>query len=233
MISKPGTQTLEDLLLIISYKNEDLPAARKAFSELHNRYSKYLYYICGKFTLSRASDAEMQESILNDVFVAVYENADNLLEYKRGIDENEKDLMFKAWLVKTAKSFFDKILKEYSEKFITIETTDEENPFKQSENNPTRLPRFISYSVIEESLAAGEPVVPFNSEERNRLDLAIDKLSAKERDITLTYLNLEDEHGHIPRYIREALAFEHGMLPESVRKTKQRTVKKLKSILNP
>lgn len=233
MLIKPETQTLEELLLIISYKNEDLPAAHKAFAELYFRYLKYLKSICKSFTLSRESDAAMKESIINDAFIAVYENADHLLEYKKGIDESEKDLMFKSWLAKTAKSFFDKILKEYYEQFITNEAPDEENLFKQSESALKRLPRFISYSVIEDSLSVAEPAVPFTSEERVRLDLAIDQLTDKQRDITLTYLNLEDEHGHIPRYIREVMAQEHGMLAESLRKVKQRTIRDLKSKLNP
>jgi hypothetical protein len=235
MISKPGTQTLEDLLLIISYKNEDLPAAHKAFAELYFRYLKYLSFICSKFTLLRTEDeeSEMQKTICNDVFLTVFNHSESLLNFNKGVDEVTKDKMFRVWLGTTAKRFFFRIYEKYSEEFIINKADDDENIFKQSKNSPTRLPRFTSYSLIENSLAVAEPDVPFTSEERVRLDLAIDQLSDKERDITFTYLNLEDDHGNIPTHIREALACEYGMLPESVRKTKQRTVKKLKTNLNP
>ncbi len=231
----PGKTPLEDLFLLMSWKDQDRPEAEKAFTQLYQRYVRYLDYICSKFKLYyNSNDIEMQQSIRNDVFILAFEKAGILLDFKKGIGEKEKDLMFRAWLAQTAKWFFLGILRDHKKEKEQVEAA---NPYMNVENeedgSKSKLPRFVEYTDIPDGIAEDESESLFISAEHAQLELALAQLSEKEKDITLTYLNLEDKQGNIPPEIRKKLAQAYKVLPESLRKTKQRTLQKLSDRLNP
>lgn len=231
----PGRTPLEDLFLLMSWKEQDEYAARKAFAELYQRYVRYLDYICSTFKLhNNSNDNEMRQTIRNNVLVIAYEKAGILLDFKKGSEEKEKDLMFRGWLGTTAWNLFLAILKQHKKE---KEREEESNPYNdveyEDENLRPKLPRFIEYSEIPDVIAEDEPETQFMSAERAQLELALNLLTEKEKDITLTYLNLEDKQGNIPTEIRNNLAQTYKVLPESLRKIKQRTMRKLIDRLNP
>ena len=197
--------------------------AEKAFAELYQRYLVYLRFICSKFKVNKSTDTEMQKTILNNVFNMAFQQAEKLLDFKRGIDEKQKDLMFKCWLGKTAKRFFNRILTEREREKIIVDF----------EENTTQCPVFISYDEILEQAASIESDEPFVTKERAQLDLALALLPEKNRAITYTYLTLADEQGRIPPDIRNNLAKTFGVLPDSLRAIKRRTIEDLIKKLNP
>lgn len=209
-----GGTPLEDLLLRISWKDEDRLDADKAFTELYKRYNKYVRYICSKFNVNKYTDSEMQEALFNNVFNEVFCKAEKLLDFKKGIEEEEKDRMFRTWLAKSAQWFFNRILTE-------------------NKREKARCPEFISYDEILEQAERFETDEPFATTERAQLELALALLPEKNRAITFTYLTLEDEQGRIPSDIRNSLAKAYGVLPDSLPAIKRRTIKDLIKKLNP
>lgn len=234
MKTNPSNQSLEDLLLIISWKEDDKQAADAAFSLLYKKYFKYLRYICAKFRLNGADNAEMQESILNDVFMTVYEKASQLLDFRNGCPEEEKDKMFRAWMGKTARHLFLKIADEYSRQFIDAEDSEADSLYEEGGSHSSRIPRMVSLSEIENFDKTDEPETVIESKKLAEIKVALDQLDEREQEIILLYANFEDEDGHsnLPNYLRNSYAEKHQILPDSVRKTRQRALKKLKSKLN-
>lgn len=188
--------------------------AEKAFTILYKRYSRFVRYICSKFNVNKHTDCEMQEVIFNNVFNGVFCKAEKLLDFKKGIDEEEKDRMFRTWLAKSAQWYFSGILTE-------------------NKREKARCPEFISYDEILEQADNFETDDPFVSKERAQLELALALLPEKNRAITFTYLTLEDEQGRIPSDIRNSLAKTFGVLPDSLPSIKRRTIKDLINKLNP
>ncbi|MDY0104570.1 MAG: hypothetical protein RBS07_16680 [Lentimicrobium sp.] len=218
-----GGTPLEDLLLRISWQVEDKHEAQKAFAELYNRYSRYVGYICSTCTVNKNTDFEMHKIMVNKVFIKVFLNAEKLLNFKKGSEEKEKDLMFKAWLGRAATWEFTSILRDKKKGEIIVD-------FSTGEKKP---PVFVSYEEIMMQAESCEETEPFVSKERAQLDLAWAQMPEKNRDITLTYLQLEDERGRIPTDISKNLAKLHGVLPETLNKIKTRTIEGLIKKLNP
>ena len=208
------TMPLEDLFLLMSWQADNRMEAEAAFSEIYNRYFVYLNYICNTYRMfSDERDIEVQETIRNNVFHLVFKNAGKLLNYKNGVSEDEKDKMFKGWLGKTSKNEFFKIL-------------------KRKEKSNQQVPEFVSDIDVLEIPVYTEPTETFVSAEMKLLEFEMNKLTEKERDITFTYLKLEDEHGNIDPDIRDKLAKAYKILPDSLRQVKKRTVEKLINKLN-
>lgn len=218
-----GEAPLEDLLLRISWKEDDRADAEKAFSQLYQRYNRYVRFICSKFNVNKYTDSDMQQTIFNNVFNMVFQKAEKLLDFQKGIDEKQKDLMFKCWLGKTARSFFNRILTERKRTKIIVDYATGE----------TMIPQFIGYEEIMDKAESCETEEPFISNERAQLDLALMQMPEKNREITFAYLTMEDEHGTIPTDIRKSLAKAFGVLPDTLRKIKQRTIESLIKKLNP
>ena len=95
------------------------------------------------------------------------------------------------------------------------------------------MPEFVSDIDVLEIPVYTEPTETFVSAEMKLLEFELNKLTEKERDITFTYLKLEDEHGNIDPDIRDKLAKTYKILPDSLRQVKKRTVEKLINKLNP
>lgn len=208
------TMPLEDLFLLMSWQADNRMEAEAAFSEIYSRYFRYLNFICKTYKMfSDERDVEVQETIRDNVFNLVFKNAGKLLNYKNGVSEHEKDRMFKGWLGKTSKNEFLKIL-------------------KRKEKSNQQLPEFVCDIDALEIPVYTEPTETFVSAKMKLIEFELNKLSEKERDITLTYLKLEDDQGNIDPDIRDKLAKAYKILPDSLRQVKKRTVEKLINKLN-
>ncbi len=214
-LNRYSTMSLEDLFLLMSWQADDRMEAEAAFSELYSRYLVYLSFICKTYKMfNDERDIEVQETIRDTVFNDAFSNAGKLLNFKKGVSDYQKDKMFKGWLGKTSKNEFLKIIKR-KEKF------DQQFPEFTSDFDTLEIPEYT------------EPTETFASNERKLLEFELNKLTEKERDITFTYLKLEDEQGNIDPDIREKLAKTYKILPDSLRQVKKRTVEKLINKLNP
>jgi DNA-directed RNA polymerase specialized sigma24 family protein len=176
----------------------------------------------------------MQESILNDVFMTVYEKAGQLLDFKNGCPEEEKDKMFRAWMGTTARNFFLKIADEYERQFIDVEEREADSLYELGGSHSSRIPRMESLSEIENFGKTDEPETVIDSKKLAELKMALNQMDEGDRDIILLYANFEDENGHsnLPNYLRNSYAEKHQILPDSVRRKRQRALIKLKSKLN-
>src|SRR5690554_1949602 len=104
---------LEEVLLTISYKEDDEKSSLDAFNTIYRAYSKLLSAIV-KSNLKKMGiyNQQLYEATINNVFIKLYENP---LSFE--IPKNAKnDNCFKAWLSVVASNEIKKLIKEYYNK---------------------------------------------------------------------------------------------------------------------
>lgn len=92
---------LEEILLSFAYKDEDINKAHNAFEQLYKEYSKFLFAVVrNNIAKMSVNDEEMIETIVNNVFLTLYEKPPMNFEVKDG---KSVDGSFKAYLSVMAK----------------------------------------------------------------------------------------------------------------------------------
>ena len=92
---------LEDLLLNISFKEEERVLAEESFSKIYREYSQYLMnVIVSNLKGMRIYDEELAQAVLNNTFLTVYEKP-----LKFSVPNGaESDRCFKGWISRISKN---------------------------------------------------------------------------------------------------------------------------------
>ena len=111
-------ETIEDLFLIISMKEDDREQAEKAFTEFHYRYAKYLNAIIKSATSKFKSNydtEELTESVFQNTLLTIWEKADKFISIEE-VEQGKKEKRVKAWLGKIAQNEMYQLLRDYKVK---------------------------------------------------------------------------------------------------------------------
>lgn len=194
-------EELEELLLTISYKDDDEESSLDAFNTLYRGYSHILSTIV-KSNLKKMGifNGHLYEATINNVFIKVYENP-----FSFEIPQNAKnDNCFKAWLSVVASNEIKTLLKEYFSKEKSLEV-DHEPPFESQS--------------INEELA--------ESVNKKLMIDALNTLSERDKAIMFTLYNYYEEGKNIPSAVLNDLCKLHNTTKLNIRKIKERSEKKI------
>lgn len=196
-----NVEELEEILLTISYKEEDNQEALKAFETLYKNYSKMLSSIV-KNSLKNMGiyDTQLYEAIMNNVFYIIFEKP---LSFT--VPENAKnDNCFKAWLSIVAKNELKSLIKEYLGKEDSIGESEED--------------------ITEVSEASGTQL---QSKNMKLMEEALNTLSDRDKHIMIALYNYYEEDKKTPSDVLDYLCKLHGTTKMNIRKIKERSEKKI------
>ena len=239
-ISRP----LEDLMLEMSLKDDDRATAVKAFDEIINRFKDYLG-MAGRKALYRNGtyDPADLNTLVNNTFLYLYNNAQNLLHIDTIETESKKEALIKSWLGTVAgreaakingalDAYSDKIrLKDFTERYTEPGTNEdiEDDPVPEKITIETYGAEGECLSTEEiKFVTDDEEGESLTSEEMNILTEVLNELTPREKEIILTYYDYLDGRKHLPREEIQRLCKQFGILPDNLNHIKDRTFKKIK-----
>lgn len=193
---------LEEVLLTISYKEDDEKSSLDAFNTIYRAYSKLLSAIV-KSNLKKMGiyNQQLYEATINNVFIKLYENP---LSFE--IPKNAKnDNCFKAWLSVVASNEIKKLIKEYYNKEKLLEVISDEPVIESEEINEE-----LAYSVNKKLM----------------ID-ALNSLSERDKAIMFTLYNYYEEGRKTPTNVLNDLCKLHNTTKLNIRKIKERSEKKI------
>ncbi len=193
---------LEEILLTISFKEEDERLALDAFDILYKEYSKILSAIVKKNLKEMGIyDEQLLQTVINNVFFKLYERP---LAFTLP-DMAKNDNCFKGWLSVVSRNELLSLLDDYFGKDYKLEVTHVNQ----------------DCSGIEVSEELCESV---NSKLMNE---ALNLLSNRDREIMLTLYNYYEEGKKTPTEILNQIAKLHNTTKPNIRKIKERSEKKI------
>lgn len=198
----------ETLFLMMSMKDDDIELAENAFCEFHRRFANYLYAVirnaCSGF-IPVYGDTFV-ESVFSNTMLTIYEKAGEFTSVE-SLDEDHKVKRIKSWLGKIARNETFQLLREYREGQERIDyNTDFIN-----ESNIIDEPEENEVKTIEKKL----------------LDIALNSLKEKERDILLTFFRYEEAGKNTPTNVLQELCTYYDTTSENLRQIKSRALKKI------
>lgn len=216
-----------DLLMLISWKNDDLQQATDAFKSFYQRYAPYLQTISMSVSKKHQPryDIDLAEQVLWNTFSTVWEHPEYLLdEMEDKVDATDPSLALKAALGKIAKTelynnilsaerMFGKGIKRMpyksAEKHHLIPVTDpeiERDESNGSENNT----KWTEQEVLEIHARA------------------MSMLPQRDQDVLKTIMEFYQKGSQIPKEVTELLCQRWEILPDNLRQIKCRALKMLK-----
>lgn len=190
---------LEDILLTISFKDEDEKSALKAFNVLYKGYSKIVSAIVKKNLKNMGIyDEQLHQAVINNVFHKLYENPLSFSVPKTAKNDN----CFKGWLSVVSRNELISLLDEYFGKEFSLHSVQSKESVEVSEE-------------IYESV---------NSKLMNE---ALNTLTTRDREIILTLYNYHEDGRKTPTEILNQIAKLHNTTKPNIRKIKERSEKKI------
>lgn len=195
----------EDLLLIVSCKDEDEDEARKAFDVFYERNAKWLFPLCRQVcsTIAHSDDAEeLAKDVFSKTMFFVWENAG---KYDNTISKVQ------TWVSNNARYVMYKTLDEYKGK-------------------ASGDIQFISINRDESVIYDGEceDYSDVETPEMITLAIALQTLNERERDILMTYMRYSDGNKHLPDSELNALCSRYQITSDNARQIKGRALNKIK-----
>lgn len=204
-------ETIEDLFLIMSMKDDDKQQAEKAYNEFHNRYSKYLYGIitsAAKKFKNTYDYEELAANILQNTLLIIWEKADTFIKIE-DVTIEKKESRVKVWLGKIAQNEMYKLLREYEADKITYDT-----------------------ELINEINLNDEPIsVSKPKFEKVLLDRALNSLKEREKEILLAYYQYSEKDKNMPSEALDNLCRIFDTTRDNLRQIKKRALDKVNSYI--
>lgn len=193
---------LEEVLLLLSYKDEDQKSANDAFTELYREYSKFLYALVRKkLNQMGVFDEQIMETAVGNTFLKIYENP---LVFK--VPENENtDNCFKAWLSVVSKNELLVLFKQYYGTNITLESSILETVFEDT--------------IIKEPVAESINV--------KLMQDAMNTLSERDREVLSALYLYQEEGKNTPSTVLDTLCLMYGTTKDNIRQIKKRSESKI------
>lgn len=193
---------LEEILLTISYKDEDSKSALNAFNILYKGYSKIVSAIVKKNLKDMGIyDEQLHQAVINNVFYKLYENPFIFSVPKTAKNDN----CFKVWLSIVSRNELISLLSEY---FGT------ESPLQIEQIEQTDKSIDVSDKIYE-------------SVNIKIMNNALNTLTTRDREIMLTLYNYHEDGRNTPTEILNQLAKLHNTTKPNIRKIKERSRNKI------
>lgn len=196
-------EKLEELLLNISYKEEDVILAESSFNLIYREYSKFVRnVIVSHLKNSSIYDEDLANAVLNNTFLTVFEKP----LYFSAPNDAKDDKCFKAWISTIAK-----------------------NELKSQIDMMTPSEKRLSDLNLDESDFELEDVEPevYNSSNHKILKDALNKLKDRDRDIVLTHYLYYEEGKNMPSDVLDSLCLIHSTTRPNLRQVMSRSEKKI------
>ena len=198
--------SIEDLLLIISDRENEEKQANDAFYQLYRRYSQILLDSINSVLNKRGiSNNELSQATLNNVFIEINEKPLNF-NYDSTKSKSE-DTAFRSWIYRIALNELNDLTRS-SMNFLKVHSLIEE-----SED----YDKFIEINLEEE----------FLSDNRKLLDQALSGLSVRDKAILLTYFEYHEEGKNAPTHVLDEMCKYWGTTKDNARQIKKRSLKKV------
>lgn len=242
---KKINRPLEDLMLEMSLKEDERETALKAFNEIIRRFKSYLL-TTGRRALLRNStyDPADLDALVNNTFLHLYNNAENLLHIEALETETKKELVIKSWLGTVAGREAAKIngaLDDYYNRIVVKDFTGRyREPGINDDVEDEPVPEKIiieTYDDKEDKLSVEEINIVINDDEGESLSTdemivfteVLNECTSREQEIILTYYEYLEGRKHLPHEEIQRLCKKFGILPDNLNHIKNRTFKKIKS----
>lgn len=206
-------ESLENLFLIMSMKNDDLASAESAFNEFHRRYIKYIYKIVWNYghSFTKVYGLEIIEATVNNTFLTIYEKADLFIQID-SLKDIAKENRVKGWIGKIAQTEFYMLLRD-------------ERKAKEKVDYNSEAEVFIN-DIPEE-----EPEEVKKTLEMKLLLNALNSLPERDKEILMVLMKYEESGKYTPTEVLEELCNMYNTTPENIRKIKSRSIAKIKTIV--
>ncbi len=185
-------------------KEDDITSARAAFAVFYERHYSYIGNICSRF--KNLCDVE---ELVNDVFLRVYERA-NQYNGKAPKDEDYRRRSVLAWMGRIVRNL---AVDSGSSISVEAEELGEDEIRVASRSNSTSLESAENMTLISDALA---------------------ELTERERDIILvTYDYVRSNHAHnrLPNAVAKDLASKWNTTTTNIRQIRHRARKKIEKML--
>jgi len=234
---------LEDLMLEMSLKDDDRVTALKAFDEIIDRFEGYLG-MAGRKALFRNNtyDPTDLKTLVNNTFLHLYHNAENLLHIETLDTEHKKESLIKSWLGTVAgreaakingvlDDYYKKIqLKDFADRYKEPGANDdiEDEPVPEKIKIETYNDEGECQSVEINLDINNDEGESLTSEEMIVFTEVLNECTDREKEIILTYYDYLDGRKHLPPEESKRLCDTFGILPDNLNHIKNRTFKKIK-----
>lgn len=194
---------LEDILLAIALKDDDLATAHDSFSVLYRSFSKPLQSILKNVLKNMGKyDEELLDVVINNTFYSIYDKPPLEFELK---GNGNLDDCFLAYLVKIAKHNIFRQLKTFYGKEVYLESDIPEMVFEEEE-----------LEELEESINV------------KILNQALNQLKPEHKEILLALYNYQEEGKKTPTEVLDVLCETYGTTRDNLRQIKKRAEDKIK-----
>jgi hypothetical protein len=242
---KKIVRPLEDLMLEMSLKKEDRDTALRAFNEILERFENYLIN-AGRKALRRNNtyDPTDLKALVNNTFLHLFNNAENLLHIEDLKTETKKENLIKSWLGTVAGREAAKIngeLDVYCKKIVLKDFADRDKEAGENDDDEDEpVPEIIKIDTYDDegeclSSEAIKLVIDqdegesLSTEEMTILTEVLNECTPREQEIILTYYEYLDGRKHLPHEEIQRLCSKFGILTDNLNHIKDRTFKKIKS----
>lgn len=203
---------LEELLLMMSMKEEDTESAQNAFWEFHRRFKDQFYNYCLRSCKKLQGYYDNPElTVFNNVMHKAYTKAGSLLKIEKADLEKEKYYIMMGWLEKTASNDIIDLFNENKDYTISHELSD----------NDAYLNKLLEEWHLERS-GHYEP-----TPEMQLIRSAIEQLSDKEQHIYLALLELAEDKKYLPKDEVQRLADHYTTTKDNIYQIRHRADKKI------
>lgn len=190
----------EELFILMSYKDENVIEAQKAFTIFHNRYKDFLWKLCCFIchNCNTPENEELAKDLFQNTMISIY-------TYGHTFDPKKSKVS--TWMSRIAKGELYQLLCGIRDYII-----DE------------KLEALLESIVDEKS----ENDFEFQSPEQNALKDAMETLTEREQEILLTYIMYEDGNKQLPKEMRQYLLDKYATTQQNIQQIKSRSLKKIK-----
>lgn len=199
-------EQLEELQLLVSFKEENEDSAHRAFEKIYKKYSRYLFSVVqSKLEDMNILDDTLLKSSVNNTFIKFYENPLKFEVPENAINDN----CFKGWLSRVAKREVLNLLREnQSKERIGIETTMDIHCFQDDD-----------FSDVEECLSM------------KILKGALQGIKERDRGILMMLFMYFEEGKKTPSDVLDVICNTFGTTRDNIRRIKSRSLEKIKQYI--
>lgn len=194
---------LEDLLLNISFKEEEKVLAEESFSKIYKEYSQYLMnVIVSNLKGMGIYDEDLAQAVLNNTFLTVYEKP-----LKFSVPNGaENDNCFKGWISRISRNEL----------------------LSQIQQVTSKEKRFSDLNLQEADLELEDVENDFfESVNHKLLKDALNTLSERDREILLAHYLYHEEGKNTPSDVLDRLCLLYSTTKPNIRQIRKRCEKKI------